>query len=274
MADPDAATLARHVTGWLLRDPVRHNVICGVIQSRTDTAAGHPDDRWLRVDDDRGDLCGVAVRTPPYGLALSVMVPATARVLAEHLADDGPPGVDGPEEASTAFADRYAELTGATGSPGMHSRIYRLDAVTPPAPAPGRLREAGVDDRAQVVRWVGAFAAEATPDRVADADEPVGSRLAAGGMLWLWDDAGTPVSFLWLSSPVGGVVRLSAVYTPPHLRGRGYASACVAAVSQRLLDGGTRACMLYTDLSNPTSNRIYQRIGYRPVGDCREWRFG
>ena len=84
---------------------------------------------------------------------------------------------------------------------------------------------------------------------------------------------GDPVSFLWLSVPVGGVVRVSAVYTPPELRGRGYASACVAGASARALAAGADTCVLYTDRSNPTSNRIYQRIGYRPVDDSQEYRF-
>ena len=65
-------------------------------------------------------------------------------------------------------------------------------------------------------------------------------------------------------------IGVGGVYTPPELRRRGYASSCVAALSQRLLDAGFEYCTLYTDLSNPTSNDIYQQIGYRPVGDVQE----
>jgi predicted GNAT family acetyltransferase len=64
------------------------------------------------------------------------------------------------------------------------------------------------------------------------------------------------------------------VYTPPEWRGKGYASACVAALSQLCLDSGYQFCMLYTDLANPTSNSIYQKIGYQPIGESREYRFG
>ena len=64
------------------------------------------------------------------------------------------------------------------------------------------------------------------------------------------------------------------VYTPPELRGHGYASAVVAALSQRLLDAGHQYCALYTDLANPTSNSIYQKIGYTPVSDAVEYAFG
>jgi uncharacterized protein len=68
------------------------------------------------------------------------------------------------------------------------------------------------------------------------------------------------------------VARVGYVYTPPALRGRGYASACTAALTQRLIEEG-RTCFLFTDLANPTSNKIYQAIGYHPVCDFEEWRF-
>jgi predicted GNAT family acetyltransferase len=44
-------------------------------------------------------------------------------------------------------------------------------------------------------------------------------------------------------------------------------------VSQHLLDSGLRLCFLYTDLTNPLSNRIYQRIGYRPVCEVVDYMF-
>lgn len=73
--------------------------------------------------------------------------------------------------------------------------------------------------------------------------------------------------------PVAGVVRIGPVFTPPELRGRGYAGVAVAELSRRLLHAGNRACMLYTDLANPTSNSVYQRIGYRPVLDAQQLDF-
>ncbi len=68
-------------------------------------------------------------------------------------------------------------------------------------------------------------------------------------------------------------MRIGPVYTPPEQRGHGYASALVAGVSQWLLDAGNQFCFLFTDLRNPTSNHIYQVIGYQPVGDFTEYSF-
>ena len=87
----------------------------------------------------------------------------------------------------------------------------------------------------------------------------------AGVMLWEAD--GGPVSIACNTMPVTGMVRIGPVYTPPEARGHGYGSAATAALSQRLLKAGAEEVVLYTDLANPVSNSIYQRIGYRPVED-------
>src|SRR5205823_10825158 len=93
-----------------------------------------------------------------------------------------------------------------------------------------------------------------------------------GAGLVLWDDGG-PTSVAGFGGATPNGIRIGPVYTPPELRRRGYASALVAALSQRMLDQGRRLCFLYTDLSNPTSNRIYRAIGYEPVCDSKEYRF-
>ena len=90
-------------------------------------------------------------------------------------------------------------------------------------------------------------------------------RLAApGNGIALWEDGGEPVSLAGFGSPTPNGIRIGPVYTPPQLRGRGYASALTAHVSQAQLDAGRAFCFLYTDLANPTSNKIYVDIGYFP----------
>lgn len=70
-----------------------------------------------------------------------------------------------------------------------------------------------------------------------------------------------------------GQIRVAPVYTPAHLRGRGYASAVTAEASQAALDAGATEVLLFTDLANPTSNALYQRIGYLPVTDFAVYDF-
>ena len=252
---------------------VPHNLITQRLDGQLPT---EPDALWLRVLDDRDQLVGVAMRTPPWGLLVTAMPRDAAAALADYLAEREPdlPSVSGPATTSRDVATRYAERTGAAVTPGMAQRMYRLDAVTPPHGVAGSLREATIADRDVLVRWFVAFGQEAAPDHPARSAEVVESRLAERGAVWLWRVGDEPVSMAMLHPPAAGVVRVSAVYTPPERRRNGYASALVAAISQHALDRGAVACMLYTDLANPTSNAIYQRIGYRPLLDVQEWRFG
>jgi predicted GNAT family acetyltransferase len=276
VTDPDVQAFAEHALPWLLRDPVRHNALCTLVQIRVDEGA-EPDALWVRVVDQVDEIVGVAVRTPPRGLLLSGMSRAAAQLVADHVAtvEDIPvPAIEGPREPARAFVERYRERLGVTATAGLRTTMYRLDRVEPALGVPGKLREAGPEDRALIVRWVREFSAEAVPHQEQTDPAPqVDRRLSQGGMLWLWEDAGEPVSFLWLSAPAAGVVRISAVYTPPEARGHGYASACVAEVSQRTLDNGARTMMLYADTANRTSNSIYVRIGFEPLEEGEEWLF-
>lgn len=89
----------------------------------------------------------------------------------------------------------------------------------------------------------------------------------------LWCAAGHPVSMVAANPPVAGVVRVGPVYTPPEHRRRGHASSAVAAVSRAVLAAGAHTCTLFTDLANPTSNRIYAAIGYRRFADWEQYDF-
>jgi GNAT superfamily N-acetyltransferase len=278
--DPDPGAFARQVWPFLEREPVLTNVIATVVEQ----AAGigpTPGSRWLRIHED-GRLVGAAIWTPPRGVGLSPMPTAAAETLADFLVagDARPPAVDGPDEPAAAFARRYAARTGRTCVAGMAHRLFRLDRVVAPAGVPGRARPADGADRQLILRWLAEFDVEADPGRPRQDDGPhVDRRLAAGPLMWFWEVDGEPVSFAYRSGmspgpgPKATVCRISAVYTPPEHRAHGYASANVAAISQNALDGGASACMLYTDRANPTSNKIYQAIGYRPLGTAARWRF-
>jgi predicted GNAT family acetyltransferase len=276
VVDQDLRAYADRVTPWLLCDPVANNVAYTLIHQRLSGAVPtEPDALWLRVLDEHDHLVGVALRTPPFGLLLTRVPDAAVEVLVAEIRRLGIalPSAHGPAEVASAFAARYAELTGTDTQPQL-ARLYRLDRVEPPVGVPGKVRAATEADRELLVDWTRAFLAEADPQAPpGDAANQIDGRLGQDHLLWLWEDAGEPVSMAWLSQPAAGVVRVSGVYTPPDLRGRGYASGCVAAVSQGAIDRGAVACMLYTDLANPTSNSIYQKLGYYPVTDAQQWRF-
>jgi predicted GNAT family acetyltransferase len=181
----------------------------------------------------------------------------------------------GARHDSLSFARAWQERTGQPIYLGMAERIYKLDRVVQPQPVPGHMREITTADRDILIDWFQAFSREALhKDDREGSERSVDLRLrSAISSDFFWED-GEPVSLtgVFRSTPNGA--RIGPVYTPPEHRGRGYASACVAAASQRMLDEGRQFCFLFTDLSNPTSNHIYQQIGYQPVVDMDEYRFG
>jgi predicted GNAT family acetyltransferase len=154
---------------------------------------------------------------------------------------------------------------------GAHARVSARRVVQPPTAA-GTFRAATEADQPTVARWVAAFVEEAGLDDPSDPDDVARERIREGS-LFVWEDA-RPVSMAAWAGRTGRTVRINYVYTPPEHRGRGYASACVASLTQQLLDEGFAQCCLYTDLANPTSNKIYQAIGYRPVCDAAEYPLG
>jgi predicted GNAT family acetyltransferase len=254
--DTDIGRFAAAARPLIAADPVRNTVPGTVIRQVTDGELDHgAGSLWIRVIDEflpGAPTVAVALRTAPRSLLLTAMPVAAAEAICDRLLESrmALPGVYGPEPASGAFARRWAERTGASPHITSRSRLFRLGELTPPQGVQGDLRAASTDDRDLLVRWTNAFGAEATPDQPpSDAGPMIDSRLRRPGTLWTWVDEGRPVSMLWISPPVAEVVRVSGVYTPPDLRGRGYASGCVAAVSARVTAAG-HTCVLYTDLAN------------------------
>lgn len=237
---------------------------------------------YLATVEDGARLVATAVMTPPRNLILTGNYPEEHEaftLLAQNLHANGwpMPGVLGPTEVAHSFALAWQQRTGQTYQEGMRERAFELTQVIPPRPGPGRLRLAILADLELVLKWVQAFYQEAVPD------EPTGSleemqrklkKLIERGEIYLWElEEGPIVSLAAKTRPVSKVISIGPVYTPPEQRGKGYASRCVAAFSQLLLASGWERCSLFTDLANPTSNSIYQQIGYRPVCDFTAYTF-
>jgi GNAT superfamily N-acetyltransferase len=217
---------------------------------------------------DGNGLAGAFMQTPPFPAFLTAMTEAVAAELADELAAARPelPGVNAPEPVAVAFAERWRQHTGVASSVRRRSRLFRLGVLTWPEPMPdGRARLAADTDRELLIRWVDAFAV-GIGDTPQDLGRFVDARLSYGGFTF-WESADGPVSLASVTRAVDGMVRVGPVYTLPEHRGRGYGGAATATVSGAALDAGIAEVVLYTDLANPTSNALYQRLGYLPVED-------
>ncbi len=255
-----------------------NNLILGIasaIRATPDVFEERP--TFATAVDDDGQVVAATLRTPPHNQVLSWSdVLATSDALADALRDQPLPGLLGPTEAAARFVEVWTRITGQPARLEVAERIYRLESVIPlERPAPGGWRVVEERDRDLLASWVVAFTEEAVPESPPIPDpSAVADRWVAqvGRIGYVWEASGSVVSFVGASGSTPNGIRIGPVYTPPEQRRRGYASALTAAASQDQLDRGRRFTFLFTDLSNPTSNRIYRAIGYEPVCDMDQYR--
>jgi uncharacterized protein len=278
----DAAAFLAQAETLLLADEPRHNLLLGIAGTVRDSPDVYPlRSFWLvRAG---GDVVAAALRTSPYNLILARPKSQQAlAALARAVAGEELPGAVGAVPEAEEFAELWSRHTGGRARTNMRQGVYVLEQVHSLPAVPGAARVATVDDHELVLGWWIAFGDEVLheggPGRER-AETSVAYRLSSptGGFL-LWEDGDETVSLAGWGGPTPSGIRIGPVYTPPELRGRGYATALTAELSQRLLDGrlfegGRRFCFLYTDLANPTSNAIYERIGYRRVAESAEILF-
>ncbi|WP_320777405.1 GNAT family N-acetyltransferase [Streptomyces sp. CRN 30] len=214
---------------------------------------------------------------PPRALGLSPLTAEQADSLAARLAAAGYAlsRVGADHDTATVFAEAWQRHTGAAPTPrDTRLRLYRLGTLTPPDPLPaGHGRLLGEQDLEQAMHWCGAFAEAVGEDVTIDADTWASTRYADKRYL-LWETPdGTAVSVAGMNPLIGGQIQVDVVYTPAGLRGRGYAAAAVTEVSRAALAAGARDVVLFADRSNPTSNALYRRLGYRRLADWAGYDF-
>jgi RimJ/RimL family protein N-acetyltransferase len=256
----------------LLAEPVHQTVPLSVLASLREAGPARFGDSspvfgWHRRED--GTVDGAVLQTPPYPLLLaSVPAGSVAGLLTLLGAERSlPAAVNLAAASEEPFLAAWSACTGGTGAPRVRSRLYRLAGLSPQDPAPaGAARLAGDADTALLVRWHEEFRQEAQGAAAEDARRMVADRLSHGGLMF-WEAGGEPVAMAGLTRIARGVARVVGVYTPRAHRRQGYGGAVTAAASQAALARGAAEVVLFTDLANPTSNALYQRLGYEPVED-------
>jgi len=276
----DLADFMATAGGYLRADPVRNTVpltVLAALEATGPDAYGDvaPVFAWHRpyeIDRARGgatsdgnDVDGAALRTPPHPLLVAGFAAGAAEDLIRLLDADRPAGASAPEPEAAELAAAWPAVTGGRTAVRTRMRLFRLAGLRPPDPLPpGSARVAEQADLDVLVDWTAAFSAETGTG--AEGARSVTDKLSYGGLM-IWESRGEPVAMASLTRHVAGVCRVGSVYTPPRHRKSGYGGAITTAVSQRALGQGAAEVVLYTDLANPTSNALYQRLGYQPVGD-------
>ncbi len=247
----------------LERDQARHNILLTILAAIRDGDA--PEGRWWSP----GGPGACAAQVPGRPVVLGDLARAQCRALAEALREDDLPGVLGPDLTAKCFVARAEEL-GLRFCAPMPQRILALSAPPRAPEVPGRAREVTAADTPLFADWLTAFYREAVPQDRLPPREVLERAAGQGGHLF-WEVEGRPVALAGIVRRTRDTAAIARVYTPPELRGRGYAGAATAAVVELIYaEGRTTAC-LYCDLRNPASRRCYAKLGFAPV--CDSWYF-
>jgi predicted GNAT family acetyltransferase len=271
--DTAAEFLAR-AKAWLERAEAENNLILGIsryFEAKPERTNVNP---YFLTVEDTGTLIGAALMTPPRHLIIARMPSAALLALADYFFSDSiaVPGVVGPKSTTQLFADHWRNQTGKGSHLKMSQRIYACERVVVQGYSRGHMRPAMDSDKALLVQWSAEFCREAgIEDEIEYTQARIPNEIAKQS-LYVWDNH-EPVSMAVVQRATACGICVSMVYTPRHLRKRGYATSCVAALTQRMLDSGKKFCCLHTDLTNATSNAIYQKIGYEPVCDSEDLVF-
>jgi predicted GNAT family acetyltransferase len=267
IADFDEATHA-----LLAAEPTRNTLLLSiptVLRQRGPLAFADQPPRFGWFEDADGTVVAALVQTPPYPIVLSPLPDGAPASLVRALlaADWRISGVNASSATAAAVASTWCAATGASATVRMSNRLYLLGELVEPTPAPpGGSRLATAADLELLTAWFTDFAVE-VGDPVLNAERVVGDRVENGTMV-VWEVDGAPVSMAGISLLLeGGGIRVGPVYTPKDLRGRGYAGAATVASCRLAYDRGAREISLFADLANPTSNALYQRLGFQPLGD-------
>ncbi|GGK32203.1 acetyltransferase [Caldalkalibacillus thermarum] len=268
----------QRVESYLLQKEDIHNLALGIINHLADPNGQYDDAThfFMATVEDAGQIKLVMVKSTSY-LVLSSLendldeaMSVAVSYLLEH--DLSIPGVIGVRSIADAFINHWKEKSQQTVTVAMKQRIYRLEEVNDVINCPGKCRAATSEDIEQVTKWIQAFSAEALEPVSSKEARDFAERCICKQSLYIWEDH-VPVSMANSTRPTKNGIVINAVYTPPEYRNHGYATACVAALSQHLLNSGYHFCTLYTDLANPTSNSIYMKIGYRPIAESIVYKF-
>ena len=266
---------------FLIRHETENNLLFGILNNLRNDIHHYNEELTpeLILITKENELLLVAIRTPPFNQLISYTESLeTISFLVDELIKKGTslPGILGFNEGALLFSQLWAKRNNIKCSLSMHERIYQLTEVNPKTIGGNVFISATIDEKELISDWTKGFINDCFPDTpeeaVADSAEGI-EKAIKGKKIYLLKVNGKPVSMVKKTGVTPNGQTISGVYTPPRERRKGYATEVVAKLSQQMLNEGKKYCYLFTDLANPTSNKIYRYIGYKPIIDMDQFKF-
>ncbi len=273
----DTSEFLRESKSYLVNKESINNLILGNCLEIINNADRCDKEPYFSVVKDKDELLLTSMMMAPFSIILyshKSDYKKEVELIVKNLIEEKieVPSVIGPVNLSKLFATIWSEETGCKVLEGLDMRVYELVKVNNVSISNGKFNIAKQEDLEVISKWIidmekeeGSMISEERAIEIAQ--DRIKNR-----QLFIWED-GSPVSMACTTRPTFNGVVVNMVYTPKEYRGNGYATSCVATLSQYLLDKGYKFCSLFTDLSNSTSNGIYIKIGYKPVCDFKGYTF-
>ena len=265
---------------FLLRYEAENNLLFSILNSLKEDLYRYGDNKPILTSiTDNNKIKLVSIRTPPHNQIISYTDDLqTISVLIDVLIKKNIdlPGILGFKEGAEKFVKLWCEKKGIRAELVRNERIYKLERVAEETLGKNEFIKATRSYEDIILQWAKEFMVEALPERTNEMIEHSTKRLKKAirkGKIFLLLDNNKPVSMAQKAGKTPNGNSVNFVYTPPLLRKRGYATECVAKLSKNILEEGNQFCFLFTDLMDPTSNSIYQKVGYRSVIDVDEFQF-
>ncbi|WP_010097639.1 GNAT family N-acetyltransferase [Ornithinibacillus scapharcae] len=266
------------VEDLLLQQEVKNNLMLGLLERGRNNIGVFSDGARLGIVEDNGEPIYAFMQTPPnkwifpkVGHMDEKYIPAIVQFLYQHKYPV--PGVIGPDKIASEFIRLWTERKGITAELTMKQMVYRLDKVKIIPDVSGKLIPASEEHLPIAKEWIYQFGLQANVQISKTQAASMAANYIQNQTLHLWEVDGDAVSMANNGRRTRNGATVNGVFTPDIHKRKGYATSIVAAFSQKLLDDGFQFCNLYTDVSNPISNSIYQKIGYYVVGDSVEYIF-
>lgn len=264
----DLSIFKKEVIPYLEKSEAKNNLSMGLINNMKDQEPA----LMATMSKDTDVLLIAFQTTPQHNIILSSVrdlssdeVEEISQMIAEKI--EGVSGIIGDRNLVLEIADKLLGLYGIRYKVQMNQKIYELQKVKKPPQGKGSLRKAELTDLPLISNWVYQFCEDINEQISVETARKKAEEIITNQSLYVWEINELVVSMANTTRPTQNNITINLVYTPKNERKKGYASNCVAALSQQLLNDGYKTTSLYTDADNPTSNKIYMEIGYEEIAE-------
>ena len=258
---------------FLKENEALNNLMLGTAFNMTNPESPHASkERWMYSIEDNGQIVYATLSIAPRSLIIAARNEYIERgnsLVIRQLRESGVslPGTIGEKTACMDFAKKWCEHQAINYRIISNMGVFQLDKVADISLPKGRFRLGKTEEEDLVTEWILGFDRELFGEQTPESARKAAKAKLKRQLLYFWEVDGEVVSTAAGTRPTDSCMTISSVYTPPKHRKKGYARSCVAQLSQTMLDKGYQLCALFTDLANPTSNKIYKEIGYYQVGE-------